>query len=420
MAFIEDEFADAVAKKNDPVVAAPVDERDVNRAARERTPTTTTPAGDDIPTSIPQWDDVWLDDSTGTYYLVYFTPNTEPPVPLLYEVDDTSFVFPNGIPAVGQRFSGNGLATSGGIQAGGVAELRDLGEAHPFDAIADEWEEQATIRPWMLDPEVLAVYAEAYLEGRVPTDAELLGTNWYQTHSIAEQEWMLGQNTDPVGAGAALEDQRTRVRRALEAAGINNAPDSLVNKIADNVTTGVWTPEYGTDQIALLSDPQLAGDIDPTLDSFIDSLDTTQAGEDRVRALATEWLGPALATGWNDEWFQRWAGILRNDPDGETRLVEQLRKQRLAMYPEYENAELSYEDIAGPWRQVYFNSWGQQADETDPFFGNIVRMNDHAKANQLLTQEGLKRGIQTVTNRALGDLTRSMNGSVRQADRGIL
>lgn len=128
--------------------------------------------------------------------------------------------------------------------------------------------------------------------------------------------------------------------------------------------------------------------------------DVTRKGEDRVRELALEWLGPALGS-FDERQIQKWAGRLRNDPDAELELVEMLRKQRLVMFPKYENENLTYEDIVSPVRNMATNIWGRpMQDET--MLVDLANLGDYSEIQKRLRQSGLNQGVKKVVDDALG------------------
>jgi hypothetical protein len=204
----------------------------------------------------------------------------------------------------------------------------------------------------------------------------------------------------------------------FKSAGVADASAGLIQTVADKWTTGAWSQIYATNQIRLLADPQADGVLDPELGGF-GGLDTTREGEDDVRNMIQTWLGPAAAENWTQTNIEKWAGRLRDDPDARLELEESLRKNRLALFPEYENPNLTYEDIAAPWRGVWSNMWGEVADETDPLFTKIVRLNDRAEAEKVLRNKGLALGNKSVTQNLLSDLS-VFGGQVRRADQAVL
>ena len=77
----------------------------------------------------------------------------------------------------------------------------------------------------------------------------------------------------------------------------------------------------------------------------------------------------------NEEVSER-AGRIRNDPDFEAALIEQLKNNRLGLFPQYTNSNLSYEDIVTPWRNLTTSVWGEAADETESWWQDMVATND--------------------------------------------
>jgi len=306
---------------------------------------------------------------------------------------------------------------AGGIVKGEFTDISNSSQ-HPFEGWVDSYAEQAELYPWLLDGEVIAIMADAWLEGRTVEDWELKRTDWYKTHSTAERAWLLTVNSDPSTAEQTIENNRIKVHDMLQEAGVADAPEELVNWMADRFTRGEWLENQLTRQVRLVSDPHAEGQLDSDLQDFIDGiegdLDTTAYREDTVKDLYYEWLGPVFGLP-DQEVVDEWAGALRNDPDAEARLVEFLQDQRLAMFPGYKDRELSYQAIAQPWRSLMSSEWGQVPDESDPFFTRIVNMNDAAEAQAALRKEGLKRGVEQVTKNMVDDMASMFGGAIVRA-----
>ncbi|GAG16368.1 unnamed protein product, partial [marine sediment metagenome] len=140
--------------------------------------------------------------------------------------------------------------------------------------------------------------------------------------------------------------------------------------------------------------------------------DTTAEKQNTVRALYEKWLGPVYGDA-NESTIADWAGRLRQDPDGEAEFIEQLKDQRLAMIPGNENRNVSYRDMAEPWKRFGQQAWGQELDETDPMFQTMVKNNDAEVNGALLQQQGMKRDVgkvvtdtRTAINDAFGESVR--------------
>lgn len=369
---------------------------------------------------VPPGAEVW--DVDGTHYVIYFMPDSQPPIPLAWMVRDSEDRKALGIDTdkVDRTFSSYGdFLKTGALRHGTTLELANLTE-NPWETIKSNYKTEVRVKPWLGDPEILSLWLAASLEGRSISDAELQGTEWWRTHTESERAWISLNASDPASADRLIADNRAQVADLFRTAGVDNASDDLIQLVADKWTTGAWSQVYATQQIRLLADPYMQGDLDPALKGSRTGLDTTREREDTVRALIQEWLGPAHAGGYTDKSVAKWASRLRNDPDARLELEEALRRQRMSLFPEYENPNLTYEDIAAPWRGVWQQMWGQTADEMDPLFAKIVKMNDLAEAQKTLRKEGLTRRNGTVTQSAITDTLSAFGGQVRRSDPAVL
>ena len=369
---------------------------------------------------VPPGAEVW--EVEGRHFLVWYVPFTDPPVPLAWFVSSSEERKALGIDTnkIDRKFkSWDQFYATGVLRHGDTRELVNT-RVHPWELLKQHYEQEVAIKPYLADPEILALWAAAMMEGREITEGELKTTNWWRTHSQAEREWLLLNASDPATADRLIRDNRLRVADLLRSSGVANASEALINLIADNWTQGKWTEVYALQQIRLLADPYAEGELDPELRGLTKGLDRTREGEDEVRQMIQRWLGPAYAANWSDQHIAEWAGRLRNDPDAKQELEDVLRKHRMALFPEYDNPNLTYEDIAAPWRGVVQQIWGQTADETDPLFMRIVRTNDLATAEQILRTEGLRRGIGTVVNDLVASATSAFGGGVQESHQAVM
>ena len=369
---------------------------------------------------VPPGAEVW--EVEGRHFLVWYVPFTDPPVPLAWFVSSSEERQALGIDTnkIDRKFkSWDQFYATGVLRHGDTRELVNT-RVHPWELLKQHYEQEVAIKPYLADPEILALWAAAMMEGREITEGELKTTNWWRTHSQAEREWLLLNASDPATAERLISDNRFRVADLLRSSGVANASEALINLIADNWTQGKWTEVYALQQIRLLADPYAEGELDPELRGMTEGLDRTREREDEVRQMIQRWLGPAYAANWTDQHIAEWAGRLRNDPDAKQELEDVLRKHRMALFPEYDNPNLTYEDIAAPWRGVVQQIWGQTADETDPLFMRIVRTNDLATAEQILRTEGLRRGIGTVVNDVMAAATSAFGGGVQESHQAVM
>ena len=290
---------------------------------------------------------------------------------------------------------------------------------NPFAAFTETITEQSQVAPWITDSEVIGLIAEAALEGREVTDAEWQTTNWYQTHNENEREWLRTYYSDPSTATQLTTDAQIAVANSLQAAGVSNAPEALINWVAGKFVSGEWSQTYTTEQISLFADPYATGKRDTSFENYLSStaltgVDRTTEKEREVRELYSKWLGPTLGK-LTDQETAEIAGRLRDDPDYQDQLVQSLKQSRLAAFSNYTNPELTYEDIARPWRNLTTSVWGQTADETQGWWQEMVKSNDFATAQNTLREKGLEQDITQVTQDATQALQQALGqGTVSQ------
>jgi hypothetical protein len=291
---------------------------------------------------------------------------------------------------------------------------------NPFASFVETVGEQSQVAPWITDPEMISLIAEAAVEGREVSDAEWQTTNWYQTHNEGEREWLRTYYADPSTATQLTTDAQIAVANSLQAAGVSNAPEALTNWVAGKFVSGEWSQAYTTEQISLFADPYATGKRDESFENYLSStaltgVDRTTEREREVRELYGKWLGPTLGN-LNDNEVAEIAGRLRDDPEYQDQLVQSLKQSRLAAFGAYTNPELTYEDIARPWRNLTTSVWGQTADETQGWWQEMVKSNDFAQAQNTLREKGLEQDVTQVTQDATQALQQALGqGTVSQS-----
>ena len=362
--------------------------------------------------SVPGGSELWK--VGGEDWLVYMVPDTEPPVYMAWkspsDKDTQSFFGPGqDIIYVNEIDSWGGVDV---IDFGSTDDLANFDD-NPFDSWSNDLEQVAKTQPWVLDEDYQRMAAMATLEGRTLREDELHTTNWWTTHSEPQREWMKVNHGDPMEAQRMIDDNRLMAQQSLTDSGLQGYSQEMIDFMADKVTQGDWSETYFTTQLNAISDTGSGFELDTEMMQFQQGLTTTIEHEDTVRELSDKWLGPAMGNMEESE-VARWAGILRNDPNGEQRFVESLQNQRLALFPGYEDRTLSYDDIASPWRNYGSNLWGQTMDETSDMFQQMLRNNDAALNGQLLRTEGMTQGIGKVVQDANSALLQGAGGSVRR------
>ena len=376
--------------------------------------------------NIPVGAEVW--DVEGTLYLAYAVPGagdlyTGSTIWMAYDVVGND-LFEAGLLTEGFEYKGpNGSPSKSwfdktAILSGNTNQLIGM-DSDPFASFVETYKEEALLRPWLLDNQFIELQAEAALENRDISEAEWRATTWYQTHNQAERDWMDIELSDPAEAQRQRDDLELYYKNQLQGLGVSNVPDGLIQWVSSKNITGTWSDLKTAEQLQLFADPYKTGERDTEMLNLISTsgfgdVDRTAAREKEVVELYRKWLGPSLGSLTQDE-VASIAGRLRDDPDYEDALVNSLKQSRLAAFSNYTNPELTYEDIARPWRNLTTSVWGQTADETQGWWQEMVKTNDFAKAQTTLREKGLEQDVTQVTQDATQALQQALGqGSVSQ------
>ena len=398
--------------------------------------TTTTTISGATQTSTETYDfvnipnDAQLWNVNGDLFVVYQVPGDSGelydgnPVFLAYDVPNNDLIeagvlSPEAPDAVANFTLTKELFDSIAVVTGNTNQLSSLVE-NPFSDFVETVGEQAQIAPWITDGEMIEIIAEAAVEGRKVEDAEWKSTQWWKTHTESERDWLIQYNGDPATATQTKTDTEIRVANALKASGVSNAPASLVNWVASKFYTGGWSENYTNQQISLFADPYAQGNRDSELETYLSStaltgIDRTSEKEREVEELFKTWLGPTLGKVTDKEKAEL-AGKLRDNPDYKDTLIGSLKQSRLAAFSAYTNPELTYDDIARPWRNLTTSVWGQTADETQGWWQEMVKTNDFNAAQTTLREKGLETNVTQVTQDAGEALTKALGqGNISQS-----
>ncbi len=360
---------------------------------------------------------IWQD-TTGQKYLTFGIPGTN--MFVRYDVDDEqlSTFFTTGMPGV-RQITDDAEDWNNSLLLGNYREIQPgiiEGTSNPFDAMVDNFAKIKKVQPWMEEDELYSLWLESIVEDRAIADYEWQGTEWWQTHTQEQRDWLLtsqGQDIDnlPADAKAFLDNNRIRAAEILRQNGVSNADevinadgDSLVEFFATQITTGNWTELTWARQAQGLGDPLAGIERDNQLITWLEGtqelpVETTQAGYAQVKSLAQKWLGPNFAEFENAN-LDEYAGILRNaesEAVGIAMVEDKLKNIRKALFTTdlYEE-NLTYEDIASPWRNYSYQYLGERMDETSAEWLNILKANDQEKINTILTEYGLNNDNQTM------------------------
>lgn len=410
---------------------------------------------------IPEGGKIWK--VGNEYYLIYDVPKSGGQVQLAYKFRDKAEA--NSVSAgkgikVSQTLTREQFRKTGAVPSGQVSLITNQSE-HPWDRFVQDFRREAQMKPWLRDPDFMAVIAQSILENRTPTLAEIQSTDWYQDHTQQERDALEAYYGDRTTWNAGRELAKDKVEKMLIAAGYDEGQrDRVRNYFAREVMFGRLSDQDGSLESAIesISNPyatgaertagfsapgkgravrhngrvfwrvngkdyrlsqfeqarfgagaQKVGKVNAT-GGFGQFLKTQGAGSDissvdnfnQVRQLVRQWLGPALMAGWGEDKIAQWAQKIKENPGAENDLVKKLRKIRAAKYQGYDE-DLTYEDIAAIPRAAFAQWWGQTPDEKSDVFQQALQFNDSEAVGALLRKTGMQQGITKVVSQAESD-----------------
>lgn len=388
--------------------------------------TTTTP----ITTEVSKgFQDTQIWEVNGKQYVVFSVPNSQPPLYIRYEATDTllDLYYSSGR----ERPDVRNIATNSedwinSSMFGSLSEVDEdilSGAKEPFQGLVDKWEVAKEYRPWLEDTELYNIWLEAFIEDRDILDEEWKTTEWWRTHTKEERDWLLlsqGKELDklPADAQAYLDNNKIKVRDMFKAAGVTNI-ESIVNSngesfldwFAFNFTSGKWTETATLDQIKAISDPTTGIELDDSVSEWLDGkaqgvdVATTKKYEAQVENLANEWLGPLYGV-LTDEQKASYAGMIRNaetEAVGVGMVTDRLKAIKGTLFGDYDE-NLTYNEIATPWRNYSFQLLGQRMDEKSSTFVDVIKANDQKTATQLLTEWGINNNSATLLDKVTDEI----------------
>ena len=384
---------------------------------------------------------IWVRD--GVKYVVWQVPNQ--PFFMRYKASDTEISqFYSGRVKPPENTIGDELWFSSVLFGNSLAELPlDVilqGES-PFVGFTEIMAAAIDARPWLEDNEELRnLWIQGIVEDRDITAEEWGATDWFEGQNQEVIDWLVlskarGINDDDLPADAVVNRDTNRIlyTQKLKSAGVSNA-DKIINEVTgqtfgqwfgDMVTTGQFTETYADFQILGLADETKDIPRDSKINDWLSGkgqLSKTKEGYAVVQNTSYKWLGPLY--GQLDAGYQaELAGEFRNAgsrEEGLALLNERFKEIRKSIFPtSMYDENLTYEDIAQPWRNFTFNILGERISESSDVWINILKTNDQTKATELTTIYGLNNNNKKVLDTVSDDLSSGVGVSRTGVLRGV-
>ena len=322
---------------------------------------------------------------------------------------------------------------------GNFAEVNEetlLRDKDPFIGLVEKFEVAKKYRPWLEDDELYDIWLEAFIENRDILDEEWKTTEWWRTHTQEERDWLLlSQGKDlsllPADATAYLNNNIIKFRDMFKAAGVTNIEDivntngeSFLDWFSFNFTSGAWTELYTLDQLKAIADPSTGIEQDEAITTWMQGkaegvdVSTTKQFEAQVENLANEWLGPLYGV-LTDDQKSNYAAMIRNaesEEIGASNVIDKLKGIRGTLFGDYDE-NLTYNEIATPWRNYSFQLLGQRMDETDATFVDVIKANDQKTATTMLTEWGINNNAATLLDKVTDEIGQALGAG--QVVRGV-
>ena len=376
---------------------------------------------------LPGKPEIW-EDEDGDWYVVYYPEGgPQPPVPLLFEITteaEKKSLFGDKTPVADRKLTAEELVNEGAVFFGEMASIdryNAQGELidDPWAGFTSRMTRAMESMPWLAeDPEVFAIVAGAYLEGRELEEWELDGTDYFMTHSELERDAMRLQISDPEGYADRHAQRAITIYDEIASYGLDPS-DDVVQWITNEYNSGRWTQDYALEQVQIYATGSGAAELDSDFDAWMTEGGYTTGGAttgmDEIRDLFDEYLGPMFPP--DQATIASWVGRWATDPAGaRDALKNQLSQQFRTLFPNYkDDPNATYATVSSPWKSYTSSIWGIPIDETDEAFQNIVQMNDSEAARKKAREVGSERGYERVVQSMVSDLESSMRRGVRGA-----
>lgn len=293
----------------------------------------------------------------GVVYAVFFDTGEElGDFPILAKVDSMNFVKnPNAI----QDLTDEEFASQYGYVFRGhedllvsdIPTLKPGQEGVEYRGIMDIAEAQFEAKAkedgmsWLLDRDVQTKFLVAVLTGQPVSVSDLKDTNWYNSSTEYERNFMAEYYSDPTGVNEKVQANIADIRNTMFEYRFKGDTNDLARILAWGVVSGKYTADQVDLYLNYIADGtflEISGGeqlLPEELRGYVDTFETT-VGENTARSKVKSWLGDeTLASYEKDGTLLRYAGLIRN---GQSAYVdEELQTLHDNLYPAFKGSKFS-------------------------------------------------------------------------------
>jgi hypothetical protein len=271
-----------------------------------------------------------------------------------------------------------------------ILTITDGADAQDYRSIMDIEEKKLNDRAmedgmkWLLDRDVQTVFLSAILTGQPVSIDDLSKTNWFNSSTPEQRNFMAEFYSDPNGIENKVSTNIKDIRTKMFEMGFKGDTTRLSEVLAYGVVSNQYTPEQVDTYLSYIGDEtymNIAGGIQvlpEELQQFADQFETT-VGEASARSYIKQYVGPdALATYEQDGTLLRYAGMIRNGQD--QTVIDELQTLHDVMYPGFEGSKYN------TWNTHFTNRASKTINGTT---GNQIvdlTKNQQATVNDLIVE----------------------------------
>ena len=306
--------------------------------------------------------------------------------------------------------------------AGLLTEIQD--NEFEIDAAVNAIKTAALEMPWSNDSDYLNLVTEYLIEDRanwtanLTLDAEGKFGNILKKYDFSKDMYnrMITYKNDEVGRGLLVEDAKTKVLNMLNTLEASLDADT-VDWVANKYASASWSDTKLLTQLTAATQKFSIHETDDEFKKILEEGVTTfsNKGVEQVTNIIEAYLPVSLQQPYLDD-IQNLAGKFISDATFADTFTEKLKDERYAFNSSWDK-DIPWINIKNNILSAAENIWGVRPDENDTTIQQVMAINDVAKREQMLRQEGLNRGYETVVNDLYGSMSQSFGtGIVKSLD----
>ena len=306
--------------------------------------------------------------------------------------------------------------------AGLLTEIQD--NEFEIDAAVNAIKTAALEMPWSNDSDYLNLVTEYLIEDRanwtanLTLDAEGKFGNILKKYDFSKDMYnrMITYKNDEVGRGLLVEDAKTKVLNMLNTLEASLDADT-VDWVANKYASASWSDTKLLTQLTAATQKFSIHETDDEFKKILEEGVTTfsNKGVEQVTNIIEAYLPVSLQQPYLDD-IQNLAGKFISDATFADTFTEKLKDERYAFNSSWDK-DIPWINIKNNILSAAENIWGVRPDENDTTIQQVMAINDVAKREKILRQEGLNRGYETVVNDLYSSMSQSFGtGIVKSLD----